>query len=132
MLRIEKKNVGWKVITDNDTYYVGQYSSNGMSEGVIYKDDFAFETGEGVCYINEYGFDNSEQNSEELFDFSSKLFVASGIVYNPYVASFGYTRKDFENLCEQYGFDKDRAAELYVGCFWQNPETYIQEWDDEE
>ena len=131
MIKIEKKEVGWKVTTDDDTYYIGEYASDGcMCEGVTYRDSQAFESGEGVCYINEYGFDNSEQNGGELFEFSAKMAATNSIVNNPYVATSGYTRKDFENICEDYGYDKSEAECLFAGCWWQAPETYIEEWED--
>lgn len=132
-MKITKADIaGWKVETDEQTYYVGEYVHLGCNDGVVYKDKKAFETGEGVCYIQEYGFDNREQNEGELFEFSAKEAVAEEIVNNPYVASSGYTRKDFEQLVEG---TKYSAHDLFLDCEWQSPETLLDEWfqnDDEE
>jgi hypothetical protein len=74
----------------------------------------------------------SEQNAGELFEFSSKAAFTEGIENNPYVTNEGYTRKSLEDICEEYGWGKEYAYDLYHGCNWQSPETYIQEWTDED
>ena len=132
MFKIEHKTCGWKVTTDNDTYYIGEFGGDGVCEGVIYKDDEAFESGIGVCYVNEYGFDNDEQNATELFEFAAKAAATEDIATNPYVTNEGYTRKDLEDICEEYGWGKEYAYDLYEGCNWQSPESYINEWTDED
>ena len=129
-MKITKADIaGWKVETGDNTYYIGEYVHLGACEGVVYKDNKAFETGEGVCYIQEYGFDNSEQNGGELFEFSAKEAVAEDIVNNPYIASDGYTRQDFEDLVAGTRYD---AEHLFDYCEWQSPETLLDEWSNDE
>lgn len=131
-MKITKADVGWKVETDEQVYYVGEYGIHGCNEGVIYRDIKAFKSGVGVCYINEYSFENSDQNEGELFEFSAKEAVAEDIINNPYVATSGYTRKDFEDIVAG---TKYSAQDLFYSVDWQRPETLMDEWlehDDEE
>ena len=91
-MKIEKVYpAGWKMETGNETYYFGEYGKFGCycNEGVIYKDDNAFKTGNGVCYIPEYGFENARENAGWLFEFSAKEAVASELEGNSYVATEG-------------------------------------------
>lgn len=119
-MKVIKTTVGWRVETPDKTYYVGEYSY----QGVVYKDDNAYDSGCGVCYIPEYDFDNSEQNMYELFDLSDKHIVADHIEDNPYIATTGYTRKDFENIVADSQVD---AHDLYLMVDWQSPETLLNE-----
>jgi hypothetical protein len=132
-MKIEKVYpAGWKMVTDKETYYFGEYGKFGCycNEGVIYKDENAFKTGDGVCYINEYGFDNDDENSGKLFEFYVKEVVASGVESNSYVTTDGYTRDDLVMLC---GGDEEKAEALFNHLDWMCPETLWNEWlDDEE
>lgn len=132
-MKIEKVYpAGWKMETDDETYYFGEYGRFGCycNDGVVYKDEHAFETGEGVCYINEYGFDNNDENFGPLFEFCAKESVASDLEGNSYIASEGWTRADLEALCED---TKYNAADLFDHLDWMSPETLMNEWlDDEE
>lgn len=133
-MKIEKVYpAGWKMETNDETYYFGEYGKFGCycNEGVVYKDENAFETGEGVCYIPEYGFENNDENSGPLFEFSAKEAVASELEGNSYVAIQGYTREDLEDLCRGTGYD---VEDLFDHLDWMYPDTLIDEWlnDDEE
>lgn len=129
-MKIEKVYpAGWKMVTPDETYYFGEYGQFGCNcnDGVVYKDDMAFETGEGVCYVPEFGFENSNENP---FEFYAKALIATEIEGNTYVAIQGYTRQDFIELCD--GNEK-LARELYDHVDWQHPETLWDEWlEDEE
>lgn len=127
MLKIEKADAGWRVITDDETYYVGEYDIRGCNEGVIYRDKKAFNSGVGVCYVPEYGFDNDDQNAGELFEFAAKQAVSEELQDNPYVTTSGYTREDFDKLVEG---TKYSAYDLFMSCEWQHPETLLDEWTD--
>ena len=62
MERIEK-DCGYLLKDRNGiTYYHGGSTDN----GVVYKDYEAFKTGEGICYISEYGLEDLEDKLEEL------------------------------------------------------------------
>ena len=131
-MKIEKVYpAGWKMETDNEIIYFGEYGRFGCycNDGVIYKDEQAFESGNGVCYINEYGFDNEDENSGLLFEFAAKEAVASGLEGNSYIATNGYTREDLINLCDG---DEGMAKELFDHLDWMSPETLISEWEDDE
>ena len=129
-MKIEKVYpAGWKMVTPNEIYYFGEYGQFGCycNDGVVYKDDKAFETGNGVCYIPEFGFENADKNP---FEFDAKERIATEIEDNPYVAIQGYTRQDFIELCDG---NVGLAKELYESVDWQHPETLWDEWlEDEE
>lgn len=131
-MKIEKVYpAGWKMETDDNTYYFGEYGQFGCyrNDGVVYKDRKAFETGEGVCYISEYGFDNKDENFGVLFEFVEKECVASELEGNSYVATSGYTREDLEALCEGTEYE---AEDLFDHLDWMFPETLLDEWIQEE
>lgn len=132
-MKIEKVYpAGWKMETEDKTYYFGEYGKFGCycNDGVVYKDRQAFETGKGVCYINEYGFENAKENAGWLFAFSAKKAVASELEGNSYVAISGWTRADLEDLCDGTGYD---VEDFFNHLDWMSPETLIDEWlDDEE
>ena len=130
-MRIEKVYpAGWKLITDDETYYFGEYGKFGCycNDGVVYKDRQAFKTGEGVCYINEYGFENNDENFGKLFEFDAKEAVASELEGNSYVGISGYTRQDLINLCG----NESMAEELFDHLDWMSPETLWDEWCEDE
>ena len=131
-MKIEKVHpAGWKMETDNCTYYFGEYGKFGcyLNDGVVYKDRNAFETGKGVCYVSEYGFDNCDENGGTLFDFLAKCHKASELEGNTYVTMSGYTRADLEELCEGTKYD---AEDLFDHLDWMFPETLLDEWLTEE
>lgn len=131
-MKIEKVYpAGWKMETDDETYYFGEYGQFGCycNDGVVYKDRQAFESGKGVCYIPEYGFDNDDENSGPLFEFEAKEAVASELEGNSYVATEGYTRKDLEDLCEDTNYD---VEDFFNHLDWMYPETLMSEWEEEE
>lgn len=62
MERIEK-DCGYLLKDRNGiTYYHGGSTDN----GVVYKDCEAFNTGEGICYISEFGLEDLEEKLGEL------------------------------------------------------------------
>ena len=131
-MKIEKVYpAGWKMVTDDETYYFGEYGRFGCycNEGVVYKDENAFKTGEGVCYVSEYGFENNDENSSCLFEFAAKEVHASELEGNTYVAISGYTRADLVALCND---DEAMAEELFDHLDWMFPETLWDEWCEDE
>ena len=132
-MKIEKVYpAGWKMKRDNETIYFGEFGRFGCygNDGVVYKDEEAFKSGNGVCYINEYGFDNSEENARKLFEFRAKEGVASDLEENSYTTTEGYTRADLEALCEGTNIE---VTDLFEHLDWQSPEILVNEWlDDEE
>ena len=131
-MKIEKVYpAGWKMETGDETYYFGEYGKFGCycNEGVVYKDEQAFDTGEGVCYIPEYDFDNVEENVTTLFEMYAKKAVASELEGNSYVATYGFTREDLEYLCRGTDFD---VEDFFAHLDWMHPETLMDEWIREE
>ena len=131
-MKIEKVYpAGWKMETKDKIFYFGEYGQFGCycNEGVIYKDENAFKTGNGVCYINEYGFENTDENTTSLFEFRAKEVAASEVEENSYVTTQGYTREDLVNLC---GGNEELAEELFDHLDWMAPETLLNEWEDED
>lgn len=127
-MKIEKVYpAGWKIATDDETYYVGEFGKFGCycNEGIVYKDENAFKTGDGVCYISEYGFE-----ADDLLDANIKEIVATELKSSSYVAISGYTRTDLVALCNG---DEAIAEDLFDHLDWMFPETLWNEWlDDEE
>ena len=131
-MKIEKVHpAGWKMATDEKTIYFGEYGRFGCycNDGVVYKDEEAFKTGNGVCYINEFGFDNDDENSGPLFEFDMKEAVASELEGNSYTATEGYTREDLIRLCDG---NEELAEDLFDHLDWMSPETLMDEWETEE
>lgn len=131
-MKIEHKDRGWKIIQDNgEIVYLGEYGVLGANEGVIYKDYDAFYNGDEneVCYINEYGFDNEEENAYELFEFEKKEMCSSDLVNNSYQARTGYTRKDIVEMCNG---DTKLAEIVFEECEWTCPETILDEMELED
>ena len=133
-MQIEKVfPAGWKMETEDEIYYFGEYGRFGCycNDGVVYKDVNAFKSGEGVCYIPEFGFENKEENGGTLFEFYMKEAVASDLEGNSYIATEGYTREDLEDLCRGTGYD---VEDFFEHLDWMSPETLMDEWlsDEEE
>lgn len=131
-MQIEKVYpAGWKMVTDEDTYYFGEYGKFGCycNEGVVYKDEEAFKTGVGVCYINEYGFDCADDG--DLFSFIDKAINATELEGNRYITNCGgYTRADLVALCNG---NEEIAEDLFNHLDWMAAETLWYEWlEDEE
>lgn len=118
---------GWKVEVEGKAYYFGEYGRFGpnCNDGVVFKDKAAFNSGNGVCYVNEYGFENANENIGPLFEFGAKEAVAAGLEGNTYVALGGYTKQDFIDICDG---NTEMARELFDHVDWQAPETLWDEW----
>lgn len=136
---------------DPETYYCGSWSG----QGNCYKDKAAFDSGNGVCYINEYAFLDEvgwdEVVPDELQPILDKIGGYCGVgVYNEDYQC-GYTRHDIEvavrdwvlsdsdlldnadinqQLVEQ--FITHMAAWAFEICDWQAIETYLYELDIDE
>ena len=127
-MKIEKVNpVGWKMTMEDKTIYFGEYGRFGCycNDGVVFKDEEAFKTGNGVCYIPEYGFDNQDENMGNLFEFCAKESMALELEGNSYVTENGYTRIDLEALCDGTGYDVEN---LFDHLDWMFLETLMDEW----
>lgn len=67
---------------------------------------------EGSLYKNQEAFDKKE-----------------GVCYIPETSTQAYTYDDFLKLCK--GVHED-AVHLFAVCEWAHPETYIDQWEDQE
>ena len=83
----------------------------GYNNGFIFKSFENYQNGKEICYIPE--------------------FIQGLNDYQEYVSGErGYTRQDFEKLCENTKIDSDYLFELVD---WQHPKTLLSELlDDEE
>ena len=106
MKRIES-TIGYRVI-DNEGFVT--YHTDFTKNGYVYKDDDAFESGNGICYIPENGFYAGVATEED-----------------------GYTKEDIFDLINEYSEKeysddelKDVAKALYYDMDWANPMTYIE------
>lgn len=86
------------------TYYKREIQ--GYNRGFIYKNYEAFVSGIGVCYIPEF-FSGCKEGTEWC--------------------DSGYTRKDFNDICEGTKIDADY---LFETVDWQHPETLYDEFLD--
>ena len=85
----------------------------GYNGGFIFKSYENFEKDDEVCYIPEYAYNGKKRDdTSEFLD-----------------ESFGYTRKDFQALCEGTKIDIDYLFELVD---WQSPEALLNEMLDYE
>lgn len=117
---------GWKMTTDGETYYIGEFGKFGCycNEGVVYKDENAFKTGNGVCYVSEYGFE-----TDDLLDDNVKEAIIKEVGSVNYVTISGYTRANLVELCNG---DETIAEDLFNHLDWMYPETLWDEWQDDE
>lgn len=133
MIKIQKiEPAGWKVTENDTTIYFGEYGRFGsyQNEGIIYKDQKAFESNKGVCYISEYSFDGIQHSGNKTYyDFKHPEEIPEEFEYkilkNPYWSLSGYTRKDLENLCQEDNLDTE---DLFNHLDWMCAETLINEW----
>lgn len=119
-----KKEMGWKVenVLDDSVWYIGEYGW----QGVYYKDSEAFNEKKGVCYINEYGFENSEENATTLFNFGSKASAAKYPENNPYISEGGYTYQEILDLVDG---NEELAKDVFSIADWAAIETYLNEME---
>lgn len=85
----------------------------GYNGGFIFKSYDNFKKDNEICYIPEYAY-----NGKKIDDTSEYLDE-----------SYGYTRKDFQALCEGTKIDIDYLFELVD---WQAPSTLLNELLDNE
>lgn len=101
--------IGEKKTINGINYYRGDY----CSDGYCYKDDDAFISGKGVCYIPEFSFDDEEEY-EDGFVPESELLT--------------YTREDLESEINYCGMDGLISVEqLYYALTWQTPQVELNE-----
>jgi hypothetical protein len=98
MAKIIMVTCGCKMVDDKGK--VIDYIPSYTTEGRCYKDDDAFVSGEGVCYIPEYAFDD-ELNIKDT-----------------------YTRDDIVSVCDG---DDAMADMVYFSLSWEYPETRYED-----
>lgn len=107
MERIEA-TCGYREIDDcgKVTYYGGR-----TEDGFAYKDDKAYESGVGVCYVSEYGLDEQEgETRQSIFDMVREAIQDNDLpVYAEFVKSI--------------------ADDLYYNADWAYISTYLDQMD---
>lgn len=133
MERIEK-DYGY-ILKDNTgvTYYHGGSTDN----GIVYKDYEAFKSGEGICYIGEFGLEELEDKLEQL---ETRRQFLSGEEYLQeraiILANCGETRQSIiEQVRQAFGDDymmTDEQVEYFAEdvfglADWAYISTYLAE-----
>ena len=134
MIKIQKvEPAGWKVIEDDTIIYFGEHGRFGcyQNEGTIYKDQKAFDTNEGVCYISEYNFNITTNllNNNRYYNFKHPEEIPEEFKYeiikNPYWSLSGNTREYLEQLCQE---DNINVENLFEHLDWMYAESLIEDW----
>jgi hypothetical protein len=84
-----------------------------LGQGYGYKNELAFDTGVGTCYIPESGF---ERDFDCEYDDEHRATVDE---------SMRYTKQDFIDMC---GGNEDAARNIFESVDWQSPETLVEEY----
>ena len=113
-------------VVEVDCGYREEYPSGeiryyqGLSQqGWVYKDYKAFESGNGVCYLGEFDFDDEVGANKEFISSNEKDYQG-----NPY----GHTRKSIEEICKEVGLDIECAYDIFDIVDWQSPYTLALEY----
>ena len=122
--------IGWKVLDDNDNVigYIPDQSENGF----CYKDISAYENNEGIIYIAECEFINSQdmltiEDANECCSWTKNQWLS-------------YVREvmDDDDICATLDKETYEKVADYIAlnvlniCDWQDLSTYIEEWDFED
>lgn len=99
-------------------YYVGENTDNGY----VYKDDEAFESGKGICYIPEAELLAYEENIKNGYALTDEEF---GYFLDKLNSELSYTRDEIISLCAG---SVELAKDMYYNADWAHIETYINEW----
>lgn len=133
MIKIQKvEPAGWKVIEDDTIIYFGEHGRFGcyQNDGTIYKDQKAFDTNEGVCYVSEYAFTGTGYlGNDRYYKFKRPEEIPAEFKYeilrNPHWSESGYTKEDLKNLCQEDNID---IEDLFEHLDWMFPESLIKDW----
>lgn len=105
--------VGELKIVDGVKYFKCDNYDDGWTFGYIYKNEEAYiKDWDAICYIPEACFDEVEPDED---DFA--------------VVSGGYSHNDLLSMCCG---NREWCDYLFSQLKWACPETYLNEWDDEE
>ena len=128
-MRTEEKTIGAIIYNDDNTIntYKGDYTDNGY----CFKDNEAWKSGEGICYIGEYALADIDEKLEEL---EAKL--KNGQISeegfneqkNALFAYHGNTREQIVEMCGGKDFES-LAESIFYEVDWQEPQTLFYEID---
>ena len=105
--------VGELKIVDGVKYFKSDNYDDGWTFGYIYKNEEAYiKDWDAICYIPEACFDEVGPDED---DFA--------------VVSGGYSHNDLLSMCCG---NREWCDYLFSQLKWACPETYLNEWDDEE
>lgn len=88
-------------------YYIDK--AENTINGVCFRDDAAFESGKGICYISECGLDALEKGEQLQRVFNTKATI----------------KRD----AKLYSNRKIKASDIYYEIDWQEPSSLIYEYD---
>lgn len=89
-------------------YYLD--NAEGTYNGYCFKDEQAFKTGKGICYISEYGL-------QELASGNSTLLEVME------------TKATIKRDIKLYGNRKMKAEDIFETIDWQSPASLIYEYE---
>ena len=123
--RIEK-DYGTLILKDGKIFnYEGGFTGNGW----VYKDEEAYKTGKGICYISECGLNDLEDAIDLLNEKRAKSLVSEDEYWAKradILEHAGYTRDDFLKIVGGPEFI-DIADDIFYEADWAFPETYFME-----
>lgn len=119
---------GFKFVDEHNNI-VG-YDGGNTFNGYCYKDEDAFKSGEGICYISEYELEDLKEDIDNL----DSLYNIGELSKEEYegelselLCNCGWTRKDFISLVGGKDFIKV-AEHIFYSVDWQCPITYFTEF----
>ena len=121
---------GFKIL--NDKGQVIGYETGSTFNGQCFKDNSAYESGKGVCYISEYEFEDFENDCDNLKELLNNGELTQSEQEQDVMElcdSVGWKRKDILDLTDNNSFVADI---VFSGVNWQTCETYYNECDDED
>lgn len=128
----EKSDVGDKIIYSFENGgQISFYLTGETRQGSCYKDEKAFQTGEGVCYIGEYEY---EDYVDILNMFLDDLIHCSGEPEDckDLQESLDQSVWNRESMLELCNEQEEIAQDVLNTVDWQSPSTYFDEMEREE
>lgn len=128
----EKSDVGDKIIYSFENGgQISLYLTGETRQGSCYKDEKAFQTGEGVCYIGEYEYEDYvdilNMFLDDLIHCSGEPEDCKNLQEN--LDQSVWNRESMLELCSE---QEEIAQDVLNTVDWQSPSTYFDEMEREE
>lgn len=128
----EKSDVGDKIIYSFENGgQISLYLTGETRQGSCYKDEKVFQTGEGVCYIGEYEYEDYvdilNMFLDDLIHCSGKSEDCKNLQES--LDQSVWNRESMLELCNE---QEEIAQDVLNTVDWQSPATYFDEMEREE